>query len=119
MHEGNFTTQIVEAIMSAIDKFPDQKPTRIKVQVGEMLHLNPESVQTHFEALTRGGALANAKLDLEQTPVKVRCRQCNAEWHPEDHHFLYCDFCAGTDVEILSGNSVTVDSILLETLNEK
>ena len=115
MHEGNFTQQIVDAILTAVHEYPGRKPTSIKVKVGEMLHLNRESVKTHFEAITRGGILENARLDLEEIPVLVICQKCNAQWQPEDHHLLLCDLCSATDVKIISGNSVTVDSIQLQS----
>ena len=53
MHEGNFTQQIVTSIVSELEKHPGYRPQRIKVKVGEMLHLEPESVRTHYALLTK------------------------------------------------------------------
>ena len=114
MHEGNFTQQIVDAILEELKKYPSSKARHVRVKVGEMLHLNSESVQTHFEILTKGTRLEGTKIRLEEAPVQVRCRKCHAIFHPEDHHAPLCEACSSTDVEVLSGQDVTIEAIDLE-----
>ena len=115
MHEGNFTGQIVQAIMFELKKYPDHKPKRIKVKVGEMLHLDRESIKMHYLVLTKGTALEGAEIDLEEIPVNVYCWQCNRMGCVKDHHMPICSNCSSTDVEVMSGNEILVDSIDLET----
>ena len=114
MHEGNFTQQIVNSILEELKKYPSSRARVVKVNVGEMLHLNPESVRTHFEVMTKGTALAAASLLLKETAVKVQCRRCNSVFRPEDHHAPYCEACKTTDVSVLSGQDVTIEAIDLE-----
>ncbi len=114
MHEGNFTQQIVTSIVSELEKHPGYRPQRIKVKVGEMLHLEPESVRTHYALLTKGTSLEGIALELEGMPVVVNCRACHAEGAVSDHHLLFCPSCYSRDVVIVSGNDVLIDSIELE-----
>ncbi|MBI4971457.1 MAG: hydrogenase maturation nickel metallochaperone HypA [Candidatus Omnitrophica bacterium] len=114
MHEGNFTEQIVAAILSELKKHPKGKVKQIKVKVGEMLHLEPESVKMHFELLTKGTRLEGIGLDLEEVPVTVCCLDCRAEGQVTDHHLLLCDNCDSRNVKITSGNNILIDSIELE-----
>ncbi|MEI8344882.1 MAG: hydrogenase maturation nickel metallochaperone HypA, partial [Candidatus Omnitrophota bacterium] len=73
MHEGGFTGRIVATILEELKKFPGQKVLRVKVLVGEMLHLEPESVKMHYQLLAKGSALEGVELELEQVPVTVEC----------------------------------------------
>ncbi len=111
MHEENFTQQIVDAILAELKKYPDQKPEAIRVSVGEMLHLVPESVRLHYGLMTKGTPLEGIALDLRALPVIVRCRGCHHEGVVEDHHFLMCASCGSQQVELLSGDKISIDSI--------
>ncbi len=114
MHEGNFTQEIVGVILDELKKYPDAKPKAIKVLVGEMLHLVPASVQMHYQLLTQGTNLEGVVLELVQTPVVVRCGQCRSEGAVQDHHLLICSYCNSSDVELISGNDIRVESIEAE-----
>ena len=114
MHEGNFTNQIVDAILTELKNHPSGKPRRVQVKVGDMLHLNIDSVQAHYAMATKGTPLETAKLVLEESPTRVKCRTCSKEWEPEDHHLLFCDDCQKTEVDITSGNQVVIEAIDLD-----
>ncbi|OIO38301.1 MAG: hypothetical protein COT00_05145 [Candidatus Omnitrophica bacterium CG07_land_8_20_14_0_80_50_8] len=114
MHEANFTKQIVEAVVGALRQCPDGKPRTVKVQVGAMLHLVPESVQMHYQLLTRGTGLEGIGLELTETPVRVRCRRCGHEGGVEDHHLLLCTACDSMEVELTAGDQILIDSIECE-----
>lgn len=114
MHEGKFTEEIVDAVLSELEKTAG-KPLRIRVRVGEMLHLEPESVRLHFEAMTRDTRLDGAELELEEIPVLLACRACAWQGGAEDHHVLFCAACGSTEVNVLAGRDVRVDAIDLET----
>lgn len=116
MHEGNFTERIVAAILQELKKRPGYQPKRIKVKVGEMLHLEPESVKMHYAFLTKGTPLEKAELDLSEVKVTLYCWQCNHVMEVEDHHLLLCTYCSTTDVEVMSGNEVLIDSIEMESV---
>ena len=116
MHEGHFTDEIVKAILTALKKHPGYRPETISVSVGEMLHLVPESVETHFKSLVQNTPLQNTHLELKEIPVEIKCRECQKVIGVEDHHFLVCTLCGSFDVEIISGNEVKIDTIKLEEL---
>jgi hydrogenase nickel incorporation protein HypA/HybF len=117
MHEANFTEQIVQAILDELKKIPERgRPKRVKVNVGEMLHLNKESVLTHFQSLSKGTALEGLDLDLEEIPVRLACKDCGWKGSAEDHHLLFCSSCNSIAVEILSGRDVTIETIEVEAV---
>lgn len=114
MHEANFTKQIVNVVLEELTKHPEARPQSVKVTVGEMLHLVPESVQMHFDLLTKDTDLAKVLLQLGEIPVTVKCHQCGREGGVEDHHLMICSHCQSLDVELMSGNEIRVESIELE-----
>lgn len=114
MHEGHFTEEIVKAILTEVKKYPDCRPDAIKVSVGQMFHLVPESVETHFRIMAQGTPLEKTRLLLHEVPVEVECQDCKKIVAVEDHHFLVCSLCGSLDVEIVSGKEIKIDSIHLK-----
>lgn len=115
MHEGNFTQQIVEAILDALKPCARQKPKQVRVRVGEMLHLVPDSVQMHYQVLTRNTVLEGVELLLEEEPVRITCRSCGKSGGVEDHHLLLCGSCGSREVDLTAGEDVIIDEIELES----
>ena len=111
MHEGNFTEQIVEAILSELKGYSAGRPERIKVRVGEMLHLEEESVRLHYEILTKSTVLEGVPLDLQPVPVSLRCEVCKTESEAEDHHLLMCPKCHSFEVQITGGDQIEIEAI--------
>jgi len=114
MHEAKFTEQIVESIISELKKYPNKRPQLVKVRVGEMFHLQRDSVLMHYEILTMGTNLDGVKVELAEQAVEVRCRQCHKVGGVEDHHLLMCSYCDSRDVEIVCGNEIFTELIEVE-----
>lgn len=111
MHEAGFTEQIVKVIVEEIRTIPDMTVSKIRVSIGEMLHLEPESVREHFRHLAEGTGFETATLEFSETPVRVRCGLCAQEGGVEDHHFLLCSYCGSNQVTLICGDQISVDSI--------
>ncbi len=111
MHEANFTREIVEAILEKMKKHPERIASSVKVRVGDMLHLVPDSVKLHYDLLTEGTVLEGVELIFLEMPVRIKCLDCHREGGVEDHHLLMCSFCDSQKVKLLSGNEIIVDEI--------
>ena len=111
MHEAKFTSEIVNAVIESLKSQPGAVPRRVRVQVGEMLHLEPDPVSLHFELQTKGTALEGVELALEEIPVTVLCRGCGHQGGVDDHHFIFCGKCGSPDVEVKSGREVVIEQI--------
>lgn len=116
MHEANFTQEIVSAILGELEHYPVLRPKLVKVKVGEMLHLIPDSVLMHYRQMTKGTHLEGAVLQLTETPVQVRCPVCSFTGGVEDHHMLLCSKCGSRDVELIQGKEITIESIEMTDL---
>lgn len=111
MHEHQFTQNIVHTVLEELKKYPSRKPHLVRLKVGEIYHLIPDSVQMHFNLLTQETPLKGTILELQEEVVRVLCHTCQRIGPVEDHHLLVCSFCYSSDVETLSGNRITVESI--------
>lgn len=113
MHERPFTQKIVESILESLKDYPAGHVTAARVNVGEIYHLVPDSVRTHFESLTVGTPLDGARLDLVEVPLQVRCAACGLVGGVEDHHAPLCASCGSLSVENVAGHEIRVESVAL------
>jgi hydrogenase nickel incorporation protein HypA/HybF len=114
MHEAKYTEQIVEAIIRELGRYDGARPKKIKVLVGEMLHLDPEAVAFHYGVITKNASLQDVELELEEIPVKIHCRACGWEGHPEDHHLLQCEKCGSLEADLLNGQEIIIEKVEAE-----
>ncbi|GEM_PF-1239098 len=111
MHEAKFTEEIVEAILKGLKEHAHEKSTSVEVRVGEMFHLDKESVLMHYDILTKETPLAGIELDLKEERVVVECARCHCIGGVEDHHLLMCKRCDSLDVKVVSGDQISVEFI--------
>ena len=109
MHEAKFTEQIVDSILNTLTNCRGNTPACIHVRVGEVFHLQKESVLFHYALLTKGTRLEPIRIDLQEEPLEVQCRQCRKTGGVEDHHLLMCPSCGSREVDVLRGNEITVE----------
>lgn len=114
MHEGQFTDKIVDVILNELKNHPNGKINNVRVKVGEVYHLELESVLMHYAIAVKGSRLENVALDIREEPVNVECQVCKKVGPVEDHHLLFCSFCNAMNVKTVSGNSIIVESIEIE-----
>ncbi len=108
MHEHKFTDQIVQSVLDELHQHPEAKPKKVEVIVGEVFHLEEESVRMHFNLLTQGTPLEDVELSLQQEPLEVTCRDCGETGPVEDHHLPTCNACGSLEVKTVRGNHVDV-----------
>ena len=70
----------------------------------------PSSLRFCFEIAAKDTQLAGAELDIEEIPVRARCKACEAEWTIEGPAFN-CEKCDSGQIEILSGRELNIESI--------
>lgn len=107
MHE----LSIAQAIVAIADRHADgRRVLRVSVRVGHLRQVVPDALQFAFELLVAGTALDGAQLAIEQVPVQVRCRACDALSEVPGFP-LHCRACGGLDVEVCAGEELLVDEL--------
>jgi len=95
-----------------------RRVSAVRVRVGAMRQVVPQSLCFHFDAVSRGSSLEGARLELEPVAARLRCEGCGQVWEPETPSFR-CPRCAGAGVRLLSGEELRVESIDVEEEEEE
>lgn len=86
----------------------------IKLQVGALAAVVPDSLEFCFEMLSRDTVAAGAELDIETVPIVARCSACRELFEVENYVFL-CPQCEEPALELISGRELSLVSIEGET----
>ena len=112
MHEFSIVSNLVKTLREELRKQPKGRARvrEVRVVVGRLHAIVPESLELAYEALTRDTPLAGSKLLLEFRPVIGMCRACGWTGGMEGP-FYNCGACESTDVEITGGLELHLDSM--------
>ena len=111
MHEMGIAMQIIEiAVASIPDDLNNAQIKRVNLKVGKLSAVVPESLHFCFQIAAQDTPLCDAKLNIEEIPLKVRCTDCNVEWIAHEPVFI-CRRCNGGSVKMLSGRELDITSI--------
>lgn len=115
MHELTIAQNIIKMVESEVGKRKlDQKIRRIVFQAGRMNAIIPESLTFSFDTIKKCHEnLAETKLVIQILPIVVRCQTCGAESTINEPEFI-CQHCSGTEIEMLSGSEMFVESIEID-----
>lgn len=88
--------------------------TEVRVRIGRFSGVQPEALRFAWEVLRAGTSSSAAVIQIEEIPIRVRCRNCESEYaaDPDD---LSCPLCQGVNVELLSGREMSLQSVVGET----
>jgi hydrogenase nickel incorporation protein HypA/HybF len=110
MHEMAIAQGIIDIVLNAAAQNDAKKVNSIKVLVGRMTEVEPESLRLCFEALAESTIVAGAELEIVIVPLVGRCRDCGMEFAIERFRFV-CPDCGSAGVEILSGRELRVEHL--------
>mgnify|MGYP001815986780 FL=1 len=114
MHEMGIALEVIKIAIASIPL--DMKGARVaqvNLKVGKLSAVVPDSLRFCFDVAGKDTALAGAELIIEEIPVRIRCRDCQAEWRVETPAFR-CRECDSGSVEIVSGRELDIRSIEIE-----
>ncbi|HEX9174580.1 MAG TPA: hydrogenase maturation nickel metallochaperone HypA [Mycobacterium sp.] len=106
MHEMAITRSVVDAVC---EHAAGRRVHSVRVEVGALCAVVPDSMQFCFGLATEGTVAAGARLDLDVQPGRARCRTCGSEFGLSDL-FLLCA-CGSADVEVLTGQDMWILSM--------
>lgn len=110
MHEFTLIKNIFDVIIKSAKDNNLHRITVVRLKVGALRQVVPEFLQFAFEIAAKDTIAAGAKLEVEYIPITVLCRSCGARSTVSEHTYL-CSRCESSDLEILTGKEVVIDSI--------
>jgi len=125
MHEYSVVAELVEALTERLADVPGTV-TQVHLRKGELRILSDRALVNAYEVVTQGTRLSGSTLEIETIPARVSCKACSFEGaatvlQDETFHFaipvLSCPQC-GSDVDVLTGRELTVESVSVEGEDE-
>ena len=107
VHELSLIQEMMKVVEEQIRAYEVKKVHLVSLSVGKLMTVVPESLIFCFEILSKGTNLEGAKLEIEEIPVKCRCKDCGEEFLVEAFSF-FCPKCSGINLEQLSGNEFLI-----------
>jgi len=112
MHEASIAQALFEAI-SAEAKKQKGKPVSAKISCGAFSGINNEALTFAFEAITDRTICKNLKLNIEQKPIKAKCKK-NGHIYVFDLHKPRCPKCKCEDFELLPDEPLLLEELTFE-----
>ena len=116
MHEMAISQSLLEQVRSFLP--PGSLLREVRIEVGELEHLEEEVLRTAWTVLTDGSPLAGATLSVTRIGLLVRCKACGREYEPEDVMIMICPKCGATQPEIIRGSGVLLRSLSVDEYDE-
>jgi hydrogenase nickel incorporation protein HypA/HybF len=112
LHEAAITAALVEQVRSFVPA--GATLDAVRVEVGELEHLDSEVMRTLWQAMIEDTDLAGAELEIDRVALSVRCGACGEVWNPEDPAILLCPKCGVVRPEVLEGSGILLRSLSVE-----
>jgi hydrogenase nickel incorporation protein HypA/HybF len=108
MHELSIAQNIADIVQQYV---PDDRAVQwVKVEIGWLSGIVPESLEFCFSAVISETPLDGARLKVDLIPVRAACIRCNAAFEVESVAFA-CPVCGSTDLHVTSGTELKVIEI--------
>jgi hydrogenase nickel incorporation protein HypA/HybF len=106
VHELSITQSVVTAVTT---RMRDAPVRRIRLEVGRLSGLVPDSVRFCFELVAAGTTCEGALLEIDEPPGQARCRSCGAAFETGEVLPL-CD-CGSADVAVEGGRELRIREV--------
>lgn len=107
MHELSIAESIIETVLTHA---PDQPISIVRVRIGRLTAVVPDSLEFCFELAAAGTTLEGCRLEIEIRDGRARCRSCAEEFVLPDLVLLCA--CGSADLEVLAGRELQVASVV-------
>jgi hydrogenase nickel incorporation protein HypA/HybF len=113
MHELSIAQSIVDIAGQYVPRNRQNGIRMIRVRVGDLAGVVPDSLSFCFTAVTAGTPMAEALLEIEHVPYVIHCTGCEQDSTTEPGLAL-CPHCGSAATRILSGTELQVMTIDLD-----
>lgn len=111
MHEMSITVNIIEIVKNEMEKNGATRLDTLRVKVGQMTAVEPDSLRFCFEACIQGTPLEGALLEIEEVPLTGKCNRCHSHFKMDNYFLTPCPDCGGKATEIVSGQELDIVSM--------
>ncbi|MDO8843142.1 hydrogenase maturation nickel metallochaperone HypA [Methylicorpusculum sp.] len=112
MHELSLCDDLIRQVQSLADQHHAQNIGQVTVSLGALSGVEPVLLVQAFEILKVGTAASNARLMINDVPVRIKCDDCGIE-ADADPNKLICPSCKSLDTQLLSGSEFILSQVEL------
>ena len=113
MHELSIAQEIISIAEQCYSSDENERVKSIKVKIGKLQNVLPDSLEFCFNALIQNSKMENAKMMIEHIPIKLECKSC-ADISEQEGFLFVCPKCGSSSINVISGNELTVSEIEFE-----
>lgn len=111
MHELGIAQSILDAALGEAKAAGGDHVHVVRLRLGRLAGVVAEALQFSFEVIREGTPAADAVLEIEEVPVRLKCGSCGREFVlPEDLVF-HCPGCGAGNAQLLSGREIEIGSL--------
>jgi hydrogenase nickel incorporation protein HypA/HybF len=113
MHELSIAQSIIELVGDAIHDQPGVRVSAVRVRVGPLSGVVRPALQTAFEQAAIAAGLGAARLEVEETAVRIFCPQCMEDRPTPSPREMRCSLCGTPSHRVVRGRELELVSIEL------
>lgn len=110
MHEQAITEKILRVVLAKAAEHGVKRINTIKLAVGELSGIVPDSVEAFFSLLAKGTPAEDANLEFSHVKAKLYCPSCEHEFDKRVGDFN-CPDCGSLARLGGTGQELTIESI--------
>ena len=114
MHELSIAMSIIELVQEESAKRGGVPVTAVHLKLGELAGVEKEALLGSFEMACEDTPLKGARLIVEDIPVRVVCRKCNARRPISSVQLFCCAECGTPSAEVVQGRELEVVALEVE-----
>ena len=107
MHEMSIAQGLLDIIKEEMEKHHATVLRSVRLHIGRLSAIVPESLSFCFEVMTTGTDLEGARLDMEIIPLRGICKACKREFEIQNYAFE-CPHCSSRDIDTVSGQELSI-----------
>ena len=116
MHELSVCQAVIAQVERIARQHDDTRVASITLRIGWLSGVEGSLLERAYPLAVAGTSLSAARLVIETSPVRVRCRSCLAESDAEPNRLL-CGVCGDWHTDLTSGDELLLTSVELERIN--
>jgi len=113
MHEMSVAQSILKIVLNEAERNGATKVKIVRIRAGELRGIVRDQLAFFFDFITKDTLAEGAILEVEQVPIKGKCKSCEHVFMVQNYEFL-CPECTSKDVDVLEGLELVVKEIEVE-----
>ena len=113
MHEMSIAQSLIHILQEEMEKHGAKSLRSVRLSVGELTAIVPESLSFCFEIIVQGTPLEGARLLMDRIPLRGYCLQCDETFDIKDFVFV-CPTCGDTAIETIEGQELSIVEMEVE-----